>query len=341
MIVKRPEIERTLDAGGAGHRLILLYGPDESGSRALADRIARPLGADVERIDLAGATLKADPALLADEASAISLFGSKRFIRIEPAGDEIIDAVTALLELSSSSDPVVIVAGALRKDAKLVKLATASPDVIGFASYVPEGADADRMTNNMARDHGLLVTPDVARRLATACNGDRAILAREIEKLALFVDAAPDRPRELGHEELDALGAASEEGDMGKLVDAVLDGRLEAIEAALAQLAAEGIEGIPLIRAMLRRLLQLAEFRAEVARGSSVSSVMASAGKSLFWKDRDTVARQVSRWRPAQIATAIERLMATERAVKASGTAGSILLDEELLAIGRAARRMR
>lgn len=341
MIVKRPEIERTLDAGGAGHRLILLYGPDESGSRALADRIAKPLGTDVERIDLAGATLKADPARLVDEASAISLFGSKRFIRIEPAGDEIIDAVNALLELSSTSDPVVIVAGALRKDAKLVKLAAASPDVIAFASYVPEGADADRMTNSMARDYGLLITPDVARRLATACNGDRAILAREIEKLALFVDAAPDRPRELGHEELDALGAASEEGDMGKLVDAVLDGRLDAIEAALAQLAAEGIEGIPLIRAMLRRLLQLAEFRAEVARGSSVSNVMASAGKSLFWKDRDTVARQVARWRPAQIATAIERLMATERAVKASGTAGTILLDEELLAIGRAARRMR
>lgn len=341
MIVKRPEIERALDAGGAGHRLILLYGPDESGSRALADRIAKPLGADVERIDISGATLKSDPARLADEASAISLFGSKRYIRVEPAGDEIVDAVNALLELPTDGDPVVVVAGALRKDSRLVKLATASPGMLGFASYVPEGADADRMASAMARDNGLLITPDVARRLATACNADRAILAREIEKLALFVDAAPDRPRELGHEELDALGAASEEGDMGRLVDAVLDGRLDAFETALAQLAAEGIEGIPIIRAMLRRLLQLADFRSQVAEGSSVAGVMASAGKSLFWKDRDVVARQLSRWRPTQIATAIERLMACERAIKASGTAGPILLDEELLAIGRAARRMR
>ncbi len=341
MIAKRPEVERALDAGGGGYRLILLYGPDESGSRALADRIAKPMGADAERIDLTGATLKGDPARLADEASSISLFGSKRYIRVEPAGDEIIDAVTALLEQTAEGDPVIIVAGALRKDAKLVKLATSSPDILGCISYVPEGADADRMANAVARDAGLLITPDVARRLATVCNGDRAILAREIEKLALYVDAAPDRPRELGHDELDALGAAKEEGDMGKLVDAVLDGRLDAIEIALAQLAAEGIEGIPLIRAMLRRLFQVGEYSAQVAMGNSVSSVMASAGKALFWKDKEPVTRQVTHWRPSAIATAIERLIATERALKSSGTAGAILLDEELMAIGRAARKMR
>lgn len=341
MIAKRPEVERALDGAGAGYRLILLYGPDESGSRALADRLGKARGTDAERIDLSGATLKADPARLADEASAISLFGTPRYIRVEPAGDEIIEAVTALLELPADGDPVVVVAGALRKDAKLVKLAGSSPAILACASYVPEGADADRIANSMARDAGLLITPDVARRLAIACNGDRAILASEIGKLALFVDAAPDRPRELGHDALDALGAASEEGDMGKLVDAVLDGRLDAVDTALTQLAAEGIEGIPLARAMLRRLHQLAEFRSEVARGNSISSVMASRGKSLFWKDKEAVERQLSRWNPAGLATAIERLMAAERQLKASGTAGPVLLDEELFAIGRAARKMR
>lgn len=341
MIVKRPEIERALDARGKGYRLLLVYGPDESGSRALADRLGKAMGTDAERIDLTGATLKADPARLADEASAISLFGSPRYIRVEPAGDEIIEAVEALLELPTDGDPVVVVAGALRKDAKLVKLATANPAVIGCVNYVPEGADADRMAATLVREAGLFTAPDVARRLAAACNGDRAILAQEIEKLALYVGAAPDHPVEIGHEALDALGAASEEGDMGRLVDAVLDGRLDAIDHELSRLASEGIEGIPLVRAMLRRLALLAEYRAEVARGNSPSSVMASAGKALFWKDKDAVGRQLARWKPEAIATATRRLVEAERAIKASGTAGAILLDEELIAIGRAARAMR
>ena len=342
MIAKRPEIERALDAGASGLRFILLYGPDESGSRALADRLGKALGSDAERIDLSTAQIKADPARLADEAGAISLFGGARYIRIEPAGDDIAAAVEALADLPAGSNPVIAIGGgALRKDSKIVKLATSHPAMMCHASYVPEGAEADRMAAAMARDAGLLIAPDVARRLAIACNGDRAILAREIEKLALYVDAAPERPRDVGHEALDALGAATEEGDMAKLVDAVLDGRLEIIDSELAQLAAQGVEGIPIIRAMLRRLHQLAAFRAEVAAGNSVGSVMAGSGKSLFWKDKDAIQRQVSRWQPRPIATAIERLLANELSLKDSGSAGTILLDEELIAIGRAAQKMR
>jgi DNA polymerase-3 subunit delta len=340
MIVKRPEIERGLDAGGGKCRLFLLYGPDEAGSRALADRLGKALGADAERIDLNGATLKADPARLADEVGAISLFGGKRYIRIEPAGDEICDAVSALSEMSVHGNPVAVVAGALRKDSKLVKLVSADPGMSGCISYIPEGVEADRMASALAREAGLIITPDIARRLAATCNGDRAILASEIEKLALFVDAARDRPREVGHDALDALGAAVQEGDMGRLVDAVLDGRMEAIEAALAQLAADGIEGIPLIRALLRRLLQVAQFRSEVSGSTSVSAVMASQGKALFWKDKNAIAGQVSRWQPNALEAVVSRLTAVEKAIKASGTAGSILLDEELFAIGRAAQRM-
>lgn len=341
MIGKRPDVERALDAGGKGYRLILLYGPDEAGSRALADRLGKAMGPDAERIDLSGASLKSDPARLADEASSISLFGGARHIRVEPAGDEIIDAVTALAELGVEGNPVVVVAGALRKDAKLVKLAGGDASMLCFASYVPEGVEADRIAGALAREAGLTITPDIARRLAVACNGDRAILAREIEKLALYVDAAPDRPREVGHDALDALGAAVQEGDMGRLVDAVLDGRMAAIETALAELAADGIEGIPLVRALLRRLLQLGQFRAEMKGVHSAFDVMASAGKSLFWKDKEAIGRQLSRWQPDKIDTAITRLTEVERAIKASGSPGPILLDEELFAIGRAAQRMR
>jgi DNA polymerase-3 subunit delta len=341
MIVKRPEIERTLDAGGKGYRLILLYGPDEAGSRALADRLGKAMGADADRIDLTGAAVKADPARLADEVSAISLFGGPRYIRVEPGGDEIADAAAGLSTLPADGNPVVVVGGALRKDSKLVKLASADPAMVAFASYVPEGVEADRIAGTLAREAGLSVTPDIARRLAAACNGDRAILAREIEKLALYVDAAPDRPREVGHDALDALGAAVQEGDMGQLVDAVLDGRLDAVEAALTELAADGIEGIPLVRALLRRLLQLGQYRADMAKGRSAADVMATSGKALFWKDKASVERQLGRWQADKIETAISRLTHVELAIKASGSAGPILLDQELFAIGRAAQRMR
>jgi DNA polymerase-3 subunit delta len=337
---KRPQVERALDAGGVGQRLILLYGPDDSGSRALTARAIKALGDDVERIDLSGAQLKGDPALLADEASSISLFGGKRLIRIEPAGDEIIDAVMALSE-APGGNPVIVIAGALRKDSKLVKYVSAAEDMIAFASYAPEGQELDRLAQDMAAAAGLQADPDFGRRLAALCGNDRAILAQEIEKLALFADAAPDRPRPIGPDALDQIAAANDDADAGKLVDAVLDGRMQAIDEELSAMEGEGGDAIRTVRALQRRLLLLAQLAAEVAEGNGIEAVMAKSGRAIFWKDQKIVSRQLSRWKPPAIARAVERLAATEAALMDAGTPGAVLLHEELFAIGRVAARMR
>lgn len=341
MKASKPQIERALKSPGPDHRFFLLYGPDEAGSRALGKMLAAGMGADAERIDLAGSELKADPARLADEAASISLFGGSRYIWVEPAGDEATDAVQALLDVPSAGNPVVILAGALKATSKLLKLSLAAPSALAFASYVPDGRDADKLVLEMARDYGLGLRPDVARRVAEAAGGNRGIVAQELAKFAAFADAAPERPQQIDHDAIDAIGAASEEGDLSRLVDSVGGGDLDALEAELVRLASEGIDGIVLIRAVLRRMTLLAKLRAEVEKGNSVDTVMASHGKSLFWKDKQPVAQHLSRWRSEMIAKAIGRLLEAERQVKASGGLGAVAVNEELFAICRQAARLR
>jgi DNA polymerase-3 subunit delta len=336
----RGQIERALRAPGPT-RFFLLYGPDDSGSRALAKLASAGVGPDAERVDLTGSELKADPARLPDEAASISLFGGARYVLVDPAGDECVAAVEALLEAPAAGNPVVLVAGALKPASKLLKLALTADSALAFASYAPEGAEAERLVAEIAREQGLIARPDVSRRLAEACGGNRAILAQELSKLALYADAAPDRPQPLDHEALDAVGAAAEEGDLSRLVDSVGSGDPALLHAELLRLASEGIEGIPLIRAVLRRMSLLARLRAQVERGNSVDSVMASQGKSLFWKEKPAVARQLGRWRSDLLAKSVSRLVEAERQMKASGALGPIAVDEELFAICRQAARLR
>ena len=341
MKANKGEIERALKAPGADTRFFLLHGPDDAGSRALAKMLAAAMGAEAEEISIAGSDLKSDPARLADEAASISLFGGARYIWVEPAGDEVTPAVEALIEASSAGNPVVIVAGTLKPTSKLLKLALASPHAMAFASYVPDGRDADKLVLEMAREYGLDMRPDIARRIADAGGVNRAIIAQELKKFAIFVDAAPDRPQKIDHDVLDALGAASEEGDLSRLVDSVSGGDTAALQAELLRLSSEGIDGIPLIRAMLRRMTLLAKLRAEVDKGNSVDAVMASQGKALFWKEKPAVAQQLSRWRADMLAKGMSRLLEAERQVKAPGGLGPIAVDEELFAICRQAARQR
>ena len=340
MKANKAQIERAL-RNPASHRFFLLYGPDDAGSRALSKLLAGAVGEGAERVELSGGELKADPARLSDEAASISLFGGARYILVEPAGDESLAAVEGLLELQVAGNPVVLVAGALKPASKLLKLALASDQAMAFASYAPEGQDAERLVLDMAREQGLTATPDVARRLADGCSGNRAILAQELAKLALYLDAAPERPQPLDHDALDAVGASAGEGDLSRLVEGVGSGNARLVQDELLRLASEGIEGIPLIRAMLRRMVLLSRLRAEVERGNSVDAVMASQGKSLFWKEKATIARQLSRWRSPLLAKSIDRLVEAERQVKASGGLGPLAVDEELFAICRQAARLR
>lgn len=330
-----PQIGRALDTADPAYRLFLLYGPDEAASRDIAGRLGKGQGKDAERIDLTGAALKADPALLADEAAAFSLFGGARHIRVDPAGDEAIEAVQALFEAGSTGNPVVMVSGNLRKDSKLLKLVLAEPRALAFVSYLPEGQKADQVAIEIARGLGVQLQPDAARRIVATNGADRALMTRELEKIALFVDGSPEEPRPAGTDVLDAIGAANDESDVSAIVDAVLGGQ---IDRAATELALIGpTEAIGVVRALLRRLAQIAPLRAEVAAGNNVDAVMASSGRGIFWKDQKVVAGLLSRWSPESIATATLRLAAAERAFKRSGSAGMVAIGEELLAIARAA----
>jgi DNA polymerase-3 subunit delta len=336
----KAQIDKALRAPG-DVRFFLLHGPDEAASRALAKAIGEALGADAERIDLSGADLKNDPARLADEAAAISMFGGARWIQVEPAGEEAAEALEALLEAPAAGNPVAVVAGALRPTSKLLKLALAAPQALAFASYAPEGQNAERLALEMARAEGLVIRPDVARRIADACGGNRALIGHELSKYALYAGAAPEAPCAIDHDVVDLLGAGSGEGDLSRLVDCAATGDATGLAAELSRLGAEGQEGITLIRAMLRRMGLLARLRAEVESGSSVSAVMASSGKSLFWKDKDAVGGQLARWPAERIAKAMSRLVEAERLVRAAGGIGPLAADEELFAICRQAARLR
>lgn len=333
MRIKEPQLERALEAP-ADTRFFLFFGPDEAGARALARRA----GGDSERIDLSGSELKRDPARLADEAAAISLFGGARHIVVDISGDEALAAIEALMEAPVAGNPVVLLAGNLGKGSRLLKLADAAPDAIVVQCCPLDGSNADRLVIELAKAEGLDVRSDVARRIADAAAGNRAIIAAELAKLALFLDAAPGRTKAVDHDALDEVGAAGE-GDLDRLIDSVLGGDPVTLRAEIGRLAEQGVVGITLARAVMRRTLLLARLRAAVEGGKSAAAAVEALGRAIFYKQKNAIALQLGRWRPDAIAKAIERLTAAQRLTMAPDGPGTSAIDDELFAICRQAAR--
>ena len=330
-------IDRSVDQPDPKVRFYLFHGPDEAQSSALGGRLAKALNA--AKHSAAAASLRGDPALLADEAGAIDMFGGAKVIWIQPAGEEIVTAVEALLDAPAAESPVVAVAGRLGKSSGLLKLAESHALALAHVSYELDARDAERLVSELARAEGLRAQPGVASRIAEACANDRRMMAQELAKLALYLDASPDAPKDLGSDALDAIGADMG-GDFLGIADLALAGDIRSLGEALSRMDSSGKEAIPIIRSLQRRLLMLAPIRSRVDAGERLQSVMTSLGKSLFWKDKPMVEKMLGMWDSAGLARVSERTGTLERRLMRGDSpppAGA--LGEELVAIARQARR--
>jgi DNA polymerase-3 subunit delta len=329
-----------LDKPDAAIRFYLLHGPDEAGSRALAIRLLRGLG-DAEKFIVMGQSIRSDPAALADEAGAMALFGGKRAIWIEPAGDEIADGVSALLDAPASESAVIALAGNLRKTSSLLKLAEGHPAALAHCSYVPEGREMERVITELGGAAGLRIASDLAQRIAVAANNNQAIAAQEVEKFAIYLGASRETPRELDSSIVDELGADSAEADLLHLGDLALAGRTEELLDALGRLPHGSSDAIPILRALQRRLLMLAPLRARIEQGERIDAVMTSMGKSLFWKDKPLIQHLLSSWSADRLAEAGSRVATLERQLMLTAVSDEAALGETLVTIARAAGRQR
>ena len=324
-------------------RLYLIAGPDESTCAALGGHLLALAGKDAERIDLANDDLRRDPARLATEAASLSLFAGARVIRLTilGSGDDCIEAVTALLDADAAPNVVVAMAPAMTKKAKLMKLAEDSPLARAAVCYQPDTRELIAIAIGAARAEGLQLNPREAQLLVDLVSGDQKLLVREIEKLALYRDAAPDRQRQVAPEDIAALGAGIDEEDIGACINVALSGKVAQLPAMLATAAAVGVADIRLIRALAIRVQLLVRLRAEVANGQHPRTLVDDRRYGIFWKEKDAVTAQLRVWDSIRLARLMSLLLGCERALKASGTAGSVLLQRLMTDIARQAARAR
>jgi DNA polymerase-3 subunit delta len=340
--VKPADLERQTRLDPAV-RFTLLTGPDEATMEAVAARLIGLAGKDAERLDLTGSQLSQDPSLLAAEAASMSLFSPSRIIKLElsGSGDDSLAAVEALLTAETAINPVVATGASVTAKSKLVKLVEASDHAVAAICYQPDRRALVGIAMAAAQEQGLRIANSEAQLLVDLVSGDQALMRREIEKIALYLDAGPDRQRQVTPADIAALGAATHEEDVSECINVALGGKVRDLPEMLTKAAAVGVAEIRIIRALAIRALALARLRAEVDGGAHPATVVSARSSGIFWKERDAVTAQLHIWDSVRIARLMTRLLDCERALKASGTAGAVLFRKLMTDIAHQAARAR
>jgi DNA polymerase-3 subunit delta len=325
-------------------RVFFFCGPDEAGAAAAASAIARLLPDAGERVELSGGELRSDPSRLGDESRSSSLFGDARHIYVRATGDDAHDAVRLLLETIDAGEgdgacPVLIVANAATDKARTAKLLEKRGDALVAMFYPPDLSTITAEVSRMAGAAGLKMNGELHERIARGCGLDLRLAQSEIDKLALYCDSSPHEPRTVQAEDLDAVGAATEEEGFMPLVNAVLSGDAARVPGELRRMRELSLGAVGVLLAFERRAAQLAQLAGRFGGRGNIGEFIEGERRSgrVFWRDAGDLKAQLAFWRGNRLDRLVRRLAATHGALLANSASAEVLLAQELSEIARKA----
>jgi DNA polymerase-3 subunit delta len=320
-------------------RVFFFCGPDEAGAQDAANRIVSLLPDAGERIELTGAELKRDPVRLGDEARSSSLFGDARHIWLRVSSDEACEAVEILLSSDVPPCPVLIVATSATDKSRTAKLLADRKDALVAMFWPPDLRTVAAAVREMGSGAGLRLDTSLAERIARAAGLDTRLAQSEVDKLALYLDASPERPRTADAAALDLIGASTDDDGFMPLVNAVLSGEAGKLAGELRRLHELGLNPVGVLLAIERRAAQLAQLSAKLGRGGDLGALIEAekAARRIFWKDERDLRNQLQRWRGRRLERLVARLVDLHRSLLANSQAAELLLGQGLADITRVA----
>jgi DNA polymerase-3 subunit delta len=231
--VRSEQFETFLQRPPRGLKMALFHGPEAEIVAERARRLVPTLVDDVadpfQVVRLSADTLNKDPGLLADEASAISMFGGKRVLWIDAGGRDLSALIAGVADTLPRDTSIVVEADTLRKGAALRTLFETRADSAAIECYAPPPASVGQMLDAQATAAGVAMAADVREHLVSVLMAEPATARTEIAKLLLY---AGDRGA-LQSADIDALAAGGGASPADALVDLALAGDLKGLERAV------------------------------------------------------------------------------------------------------------
>ncbi|WP_419903189.1 DNA polymerase III subunit delta [Kiloniella sp.] len=315
-------------------RAVLVYGPDEGlvqerSKNLLMSVVDDPL--DPFRIvDLDNDQLKKQPALLSDEAAAISMMGGRRVVKIRSAGDALAPLIKEFLQSPVGDALIIFEGGDLPARSKLRKTFEADKLAAAVACYKDDEKSLPGVIRQTIENEGLFISNDALSFLVANLGTDRRLTRREIQKLCLY------KGKNSGNIELeDAMACV---GDMATLTldDLAISvgmGNIQNLEKHLLRAQQESQNAVTILRAVSRHFQKLHMISGLVAQGVPMDKAVGTLRPPLFWKVAEPFKAQARKWSPKALSTALGMLMETEANCKKTGSPAELLCSRTLLEI--------
>tara|TARA_B100000965_G_scaffold182435_1_gene152253 strand:+ start:1413 stop:2396 length:984 start_codon:yes stop_codon:yes gene_type:complete len=221
-----------------------------------------------------------------------SFFDESKLILVSRVSEKIIKLINELLDRQINDVNIVLNAGILEKKSKLRSLFEKDKNLVCIPFYRDDSRNLIQIANNFFRNKKILISQEIINIIIERSSGDRINLNNELNKISLFLK----NKEKINIEDVIKLTNLAENYSIAELADNCLSKNMKKINKIFNENIFSVDDCMLIIRTLLIKTKRLLEIKKIHKTNKNVEEIISNYKPAIFWKDKEVVKNQISKW---------------------------------------------
>ena len=303
----------------------LLYGKNEGLKTQCINEIIKKN--DVKVFNYDERQIKDESEIFYENILSGSLFENIKVIIINRASDKIFEIIKDLISRDIINVKIIINAGILETRSKLRSLFEKKKELICIPTYPDNNDTLSKLAAYFFKKENISISQQNINMIIEKCNGDRNNLNNELNKIKNYTLYK----KKISSEEILKIINLSENYGLSELIDNCLAKNKSKIINILNENNYNSEDCIIILRTFLSKAKKILKLAIQFKDNQDLNKTINSAKPPVFWKDKEIVKIQLTKWKPNKIENLINHINDLEIQIKKNYKNSILIITDFIL----------
>ena len=221
-----------------------------------------------------------------------SFFEEQKIILISRVSEKIVKLIDEILEKKVGDVTIILNAGSLEKKSKIRSKFEKDKNLICIPFYKDDNRTLIQLANTFFKNNKISISQEIINLIVERSSGDRINLNNELNKISLFLL----NKKKINIDDVIKLTNLAENYSISELADNCLSKNIKNINKIFNENVFSIDDCILIVRTLLLKSKRLLEIKKTYNSNKNIDHIISSYKPPIFWKDKEIVKNQASKW---------------------------------------------
>tara|TARA_B100001540_G_scaffold307161_1_gene320121 strand:+ start:1747 stop:2730 length:984 start_codon:yes stop_codon:yes gene_type:complete len=221
-----------------------------------------------------------------------SFFEEQKIILISRVSEKIVKLIDEILEKKVGDVTIILNAGNLEKKSKIRSKFEKDKNLICIPFYKDDNRTLMQLANTFFKNNKISISQEIISLIVERSSGDRINLNNELNKISLFLL----NKKKINIDDVIKLTNLAENYSISELADNCLSKNIKNINKIFNENVFSIDDCILIVRTLLLKSKRLLEIKKTYNSNKNIDQIISSYKPPIFWKDKEIVKNQASKW---------------------------------------------